>query len=210
MMCKEVGALGLGFTARSSKLAVALGEKLLGMHMKGGDQDSKRKALVENLSRQFYAHAYPVSRTEALEMGLAVNKTRDETFEDLIWKLWLDIEDEFQERRPFHPLLELFGGGHDEAVKPLLSSVPQWIMPANLPIQNILQTNAKDLESTLTGGKHRQFDPIAFMIVSGIMESCRLAYRFESRGKILASRMPDLSVQFSCIPTLQNWVKVSK
>lgn len=39
--CKEVGSLGIGFTARSSKLAVDLGERLLALHMKDDDNRSK-------------------------------------------------------------------------------------------------------------------------------------------------------------------------
>ena len=46
--CKEVGSLGVGFTARSSKLAVALAERLLGMHMKDDDNcgSQKRTCLI--------------------------------------------------------------------------------------------------------------------------------------------------------------------
>jgi ATP-dependent protease ClpP protease subunit len=206
MTCKEVGTLGVGLTARSSKLAAALGEKLLGMHMKEGDQSSKRKALVENLSRQFYAHAYPVSRTEAIQMGLAVNKERDEKLEDLMWRLWLDLEEEFMERWPFHPMTELLS--REPVAKVLLSPVPQWNLPPNLPIQNICQTNAQELEKVLAGKANLRVEPVPFQIISAIMESTRLAYRFVSKGQILASRLPDLNVQFKCLTASQSWEKV--
>ena len=43
---------------------MAMGEKLLSLHMKAKEEESKRKTLVENLSREFYSHSYPVSRKE--------------------------------------------------------------------------------------------------------------------------------------------------
>ena len=58
--CKEVGTIGLGFMRRSSKLAVALGERLLGMHL-DDPAGVKVKSIVEKLSRQFHSHSYPVS-----------------------------------------------------------------------------------------------------------------------------------------------------
>src|ERR1043166_7401975 len=77
LTCKEVGSLGIGFTARSSKLAVDLGERLLAMHMKDDDSGSKLRSIVENMSRKFQSHSYPVNRTEALELGLLVNRSRN-------------------------------------------------------------------------------------------------------------------------------------
>ena len=82
--CREVGSLGIGFTARSSKLAVDLGERLLAMHMKDDDTRSKLRTIVENMSRKFQSHAYPVSRTEALDIGLPVSKERDNRKPDLM------------------------------------------------------------------------------------------------------------------------------
>jgi hypothetical protein len=128
--CKEVGTLGVGFTARSSKLAVSLGERLVGMHLTDDASGTKRKSLVEKLSRQFHSHAYPVSRKEALDIELPVNRERDPALEALMWELWLDLEDELQERRPFSPIIELLNS--PEAAK-LLAPVPQLVLPANAP-----------------------------------------------------------------------------
>lgn len=75
--CKEVGTLGIGFTARSSKLAVDLGERLLSLHMKDDDIGSRLRTIIQNMSRKFQSHAYPVNRKEALDIGLPVNKERD-------------------------------------------------------------------------------------------------------------------------------------
>ena len=75
--CKEVTSLGIGFTVRSSKLAVNLAERLLALHMTEDEEKAKIPSIVENLSRKFQSHGYPVDRDEAIEIGLPVNKERD-------------------------------------------------------------------------------------------------------------------------------------
>ena len=45
IVCKEVSSIGIGFTARSSKLAIDLGERLLAMHMKDDESRSKLRSI---------------------------------------------------------------------------------------------------------------------------------------------------------------------
>ncbi len=99
--CREVGTLGVGVTARSSKLAVALGEKLLNMPRKPGDDAARLSSVIENLSRKFHSHAHPIGRKEATDILLPVNKERDPVLEKLMWDVWLDLEEELKERTPF-------------------------------------------------------------------------------------------------------------
>ncbi len=122
MTCKEVGTLGIGFTARSSKLAVDLGERLLALHMKDDEAGTVLRSIVQNMSRKFQSHAYPVSRDEALDIGLPVKKNRDEALEKLMWSAWLNLENELKERTPFDPVIELMNSS--EASK-LMAPVPQ-------------------------------------------------------------------------------------
>src|SRR5205814_5566666 len=114
-------SLGIGFTARSSRLAVDLGERLLALHMNDDDSRSKLRSIVENMSKKFQSHAYPVNRSEAIEIGLPINKKRDKHLETLMWNLWLNIEEELKENIPFDPILELLQS--QEAAK-LLAPVP--------------------------------------------------------------------------------------
>ncbi len=136
LTCKEVGSLGIGLTARSSRLAVDLGERLLALHMKS-DVVSKPRSIAENMSRKFQSHAYPVNRDEAIEIGLPVNKQRDNELEKSMWELWLHIERDLKERSPFDIVLELLRS--KEASK-LLSPVPQLEGPLSrcneLPLQH--------------------------------------------------------------------------
>lgn len=204
--CKEVGSLGVGFTSRSAKLAVALGERLLGFHMKddngGGAKptvaaDGRRKSVVESLSRQFHSHAYPVSRTEAIEIGLSVSD-RDPTLESLMWEAWLDLEDEPKERKPFSPIFELLSSA--QAAK-LLSPVPQLDLPGNTPTP-MLQAEMDAIN------KGMKIDPVDFEHIDAIMESSSLSHRGVTKGTILASRLPDLNLQYNVLVKFRGWEKM--
>jgi hypothetical protein len=197
--CREVGSLGVGFTARSQKLAIDLGERLLGMHMRDDDTSNRNRTLVENLSRQFHSHSYPVSRTEAINIGLPVNKDRDPALESLMWLLWLDLEKEMKERQRFHPITEILNS--EEAAK-LLSPVPQLSMPSNAPNANYFQSSIDDVKKAGV-----DINPVDFETVDAIIESSRLAYRGVTQGKILASRQPDLILQFNALVTFNGWKK---
>ena len=197
--CKEVGTLGVGFTARSQTLAVALGERLLSMHMGDDDNGARNRNLIENLSRQFQHHSYPVSRSEAIDIGLAVNKERDIKLESLMWSVWLDLEDELQERKPFSPIIELLNSTQGDR---LLSPVPQLQLPCNSPSPTYVQATMDEVKKGA-----EMVEPVDFEHVDAIMESPRLAYRGITRGKILASRLPDLEVQYNALVTFRGWEK---
>lgn len=196
--CKEVGSLGIGFTARSSKLAVDLGERLLALHMKDDESRSKLRNIVENMSRKFQSHAYPVSRTEALDIGLPVVKDRDEKLERFMWKAWLDLEGSLREREPFDPIAELLNSS--EAGK-LLAPVPQLHIPMSASAVASFQTQFGDL----TGAVTERIDPIDFEFVTAIVESSRGAHTQTVKGKILATRNPDLNIQYNVLFTSRMW-----
>lgn len=198
LICKEVGTLGVGFTARSSKLALALAERLLGFHIKDDPTGAKRKSLVENISRTFHSHAYPVSRSEAIKMDLPVNKERDLLLEDMMWALWLDLEADLKEREPFSPIIELLNS--TQATK-LLLAIPQLTLPINAPSPTYSQTDLQTVQTAANVG----VDPVAFEHVDAMIESGRLAYRGVTKGKILACRTPDLNIQYNSIIYFRGW-----
>jgi hypothetical protein len=199
MMCKEVSSLGVGFTARTSRLAVALGEQLLNLHIDNDESGAKKKALLENMSRQFHSHAYPVSRQEAIKVDLPVVKDRDTVLEELMWKLWLDLEEELQERVPFHPILELLNS--PEAAT-LLSPIPQLNLPPNAAQPSNFQA---DVQTVID--KSKFVNPVEFSTIEAIMESSRLANWSVAKGKILASMQPDLTLQYNRLFTFRGWEK---
>jgi hypothetical protein len=200
LTCREVGSVGVGFTSRSQKLAVGLGQRLLGMHM-GDDDKGTNKTLVENLSSQFHTHSWPLSRKEAIEIGLPVNKERDPTLEALMWSLWLDMEQELLERTPFDPLAVVLNS--PEGAK-LLSPAPQLELPANAGQPMNYQASIDEVNKA-----SKLVEPVEFETVEAIMESARLAYRGITKGKILASRQPDLNLHFNVLVLFKGWEKTT-
>lgn len=85
--CEEVGSVAVGAAARGAQLGVTMGEKLLNLHMGEGDR-GKARAISEKLTRDFFHHGYPVSRSEARSIGLPIAAS-DPAVEDLMWQTTL-------------------------------------------------------------------------------------------------------------------------
>jgi len=200
--CKEVGSLGIGFTARSSKLAIDLGERLLALHMKDDDIGGKIRSIVQNMSRKFQSHAYPVNRKEALEIGLPVNKERDKDLEKLMWDVWLSIEKDLKERSPFDILIEVLKS--PEAPK-LLGSVPQLDIPTAATMGAHYNTSIADLMKQ----SQERINPVDFELTNAFVESSRLAFCNVTRGKILCCRTPDLVIKYNRVITSFEWETAS-
>jgi Serine dehydrogenase proteinase len=200
VICKEVGSLGIGFTARSSKLALDLGERLLALHMKDDESRSKLRSIVENMSKKFKSHNYPVSRIEALEIGLQVNKKRDEDLEKLMWSVWLDLEKDLKESRPFDDIQELLRSpeGHK-----LLAPIPQLTIPMVASPTASFQTTMADV----TGAANVAINPVDFEHINAVVESSRAAYAHVTKGKILSCRNPDLVLHYNRVVMSDEWEK---
>lgn len=200
MTCKEITSLGIGYSARSSKLAVDLAERLLTRHMKDEEQKPKVRNIVESMSRKFQAHAYPISRSEAIAMQLPVDEKRDGELENLMWTAWLELEAEMKETEPFDIVSELLKSS--EADK-LLAPVPQLDIAAPVTAGSNYQTSLQDLIDRTTS----RVEPVSFTVTGVIIDSARLGYAFVTKGKILASRLPDLRIQYSLFVQSNAWDK---
>jgi Serine dehydrogenase proteinase len=199
--CREVGTLGIGFTARSSKLAVNLAERLLELHMKSEEEKAKIPSIVDNMSRKFHSHGWPVTRKEAIGIGLPANKDRDETLEKLMWEAWLSIEADLKENSPFHPLYEVLNSG--EAPK-LLKPVAQIDLPMPAEGTNThFQQSIKDVKDNLSDS----VNPVDFEVQLAIVESSKLAHTSMARGKILSCRTPNMVIQWNALTTFRGWKK---
>jgi hypothetical protein len=199
--CREVGSLGIGFSARSSKLAVDLGERLLALHMKDDENRSRLRTIVKNMSRKFQSHAYPVNREEAKELGLAVNARNDPKLEKMMWDTWLDIEEDLMENVPFNPISELMDS--PEATK-LLAPVPQLDIPLCAKASADFHTTLADVVATAT----TKINPVDFEVKDAIVESSRAAYAHVNKGKILSHRTPDLVIRYHMIIKSSLWEDV--
>ena len=176
----EVGFVGIGVAARAAQLTQSMGEKLLKLHMKSESQAQKAKVISESLNTKFFHHGYPVSRSEAKEIGLPVAE-RDPTSESLMRSIWLDIEAELQLREPFSPVQVL----KDDPASAATLFAP---VAAGAPVAAVASS--------------------AFSLIGGLMESRRHATRMVTDGDILAMRQADLSLKVSVMTHRQGWVNV--
>lgn len=102
MFATDVGATAIGIAARSGSLSQKLGIKMLQTHLHGSDS-KESQSIVDKLNKEFFNHGYPVSKTEAKEIGLPVAKG-DAKLEQAIWDVWLEIEKDLKMRVPFNPM----------------------------------------------------------------------------------------------------------
>ncbi len=186
LICKDVGAIQIGISKRSSYLALSLGEKLLTLHM--GDQN-KVKAIAEALNKSFYHHGYPLGRNEAKGIGLKVKEPPEE-LEKLMWQVWEDIEAEMECKKPFNPLEVIL---NDPKAANLLAPVPQVQIPANLP-KEIME---KVIQNVLQQINVIQIEPIDYKLFIASLESTRCRSTFEVVNKLLACRMPDMNISYN-------------
>jgi len=175
----EVGFVGIGVAARSAQLTQTMAEKLLRLHMKSENQMQKAKLISEALNTKFFHHGYPVSRSEAKEIGLPVSASNPE-IESLMWKTWLDIESELKLREPFSPMQVLKTNAACATLfAPVVAGAPAAPTPA-----------------------------AGFTQIGAIMESQRKATRAIAEGEIFAARMPDLSIKVSVMQQRDGWIDI--
>lgn len=196
--CNEVGATTVGTAARGARLSLSLGEKLLLMHMKDDADAQKARGIAEALNKEFFHHGYPVGRVEARKLGLKVPEKNDPEVERLMWAIWKDIEGEMRVREQFTLTGEL---SSNPGAAALFGPIPQLNIPATLPPQVLNQILGQVLQAV-------SVQPVDFEILAAVVESTRLASRFVSRGKILATRMPDMQLAVNPVPTRTGWETV--
>ena len=173
---EEVGFVGIGVAARSAQLSASMAEKLLRLHMKSDDQAQKAKVISEALNTKFFHHGYPVSRTEATEIGLRIAPSDRET-ESLLWNIWLDISTELQLRQPFSPVQVL---RDDPNCGAIFAPVP----PGSPPV---VPAPAKFANTTI------------------IVESSRRITHNIVEGEVGAVKTPDQKLNISVLTIRSKW-----
>lgn len=199
--CDEVTPLGVGASARSALLSVSLGEKLLQLHMKGGDEQRKAREIAEKLTKDYFHHGYPVNRSEAKEIGLKV-ADRDEQLEDLMWQIWTDISDELKLREPHNPLRVLVD---NPACQPLFAPIPMIQLPANLPPALAQQTFQQILQQIGVV----DVPPAPFETIQAVVESTRHALRYITSGFVVGTKAADHQIRISTLNVRQQWTNVA-
>lgn len=195
LICKDVGAIPIGVAKRGTNLALSMGEKLLSLHMK---DKSKATAIAEALNKSFYNHGYPVGRSEAKSIGLSIIEP-EPLLENLMWKIWENIETELECNKPFNPLEIIFN--HQETAS-LLAPVPQIQLPTNLPPQIAQQAYNAILQQIQV----ISINPLDYEVTNATLESARCRSKFITKGKINAVRKPDMNIAVNIITTSCGWV----
>lgn len=197
LFCRQFSPAFVGKAARSALLSQSLGAKLLLTHMANDDKQRPRR-IVEALNKSYYHHGYPINRAEARGNELPVAEDGKVTqVEALIWKIWRDIEDEFEFRKPFSPGLVLMQSAQAAQI---LAPVPQLNIPANTP-----EPVVQEIFKSLIANAIQPISPVDFAYAPVVVESLRRASCFRVRGKVLACRMPNLNIQSNVIFTAKGW-----
>ena len=193
--CQEVGTVSIGSAARVARLSIAMCEKLLKMHMVK-DQAQQALVIAEGLNKNFFHHGYPVSRTEAREIGLKIAKSNGR-LEDLVWKTWSSIEADLGFRQGFSPIALL---RRTEECAPLFGPVPSVTIPPGTPDSLAHQVYAQVLEHAAC-----TVPPVPHRTVHGIVESQRHSCHYIRDGLIFASRGLNSGIVYNDMVVDSGW-----
>ncbi|MEW5989120.1 MAG: hypothetical protein AB1791_21040, partial [Chloroflexota bacterium] len=195
LLSKDVGAIPIGSAKRSSQLSLSLGAKLLGLHME--DKDEAR-AIAEALNKAFFHHGYPVGRHEARQIKLPIEDPPAE-LEELLWRVWLSLEEEMACNVPFNPLEIVLSNPEAAAA---LSHVQQVQMPANLPphVADQVYNNVLQKSVGVT-----QVPTARFELFQATIESTRGRSEFRSDGIINVTRLPNMTYSIAVNTISSRW-----
>lgn len=104
ILANKVHPLALGNVERFLLQSRMIARKILSLHMK--DEASKHRIdeIVETLASKLYFHGHPINRREAKEdLGLSAVSYPSQQLEAAIWRLYLDFEEELQNRVAWDP-----------------------------------------------------------------------------------------------------------
>lgn len=191
-VAEEIGAVPLGMGARGSRMATTLAERLLRTHSRPEDE-AATSAIAKALSADYFHHGYPLSRTEARQLGLPITDP-EAPLAEAMWAVWLDVVRQLAHRQ------------HWDSTA-ILARTPE-AAPLFTPVR---QTDAVEgLAHEPVPIRETAVPPVPFEIVTALMESRRQASRQVTRGRILATRLPDLSLRVNVLNEFVGWEDVGE
>lgn len=110
-----VHPLALGNVQRIHLCIRLLAKKLFNLHMDIEKDAYKIDEIIKTLTEERFAHAYPISRSEAKEIKLNVKKP-DNNLEVAMWSLYKEYEALLKLREPFDPTWTLAGQPHKQEI----------------------------------------------------------------------------------------------
>ncbi len=103
ILANQIHPLALGNVRRSISQSRMMASKLLNLHISPKEQH-KITEIADNLTSKLFYHGHPINRKEAREqIGLDTVRDAPLELEALMWKLYLEYEDELKLLAPFKP-----------------------------------------------------------------------------------------------------------
>lgn len=101
-LSRKVHPLALGNVKRHISQSRMMANKLLSLHMDRTKDTHKIEEIVDNLTSKLYFHGHPINRQEAREhVGLTTVVDPPQKVEKLMWRLYLDYEEEMKLEQPY-------------------------------------------------------------------------------------------------------------
>jgi len=109
VLAKEVHPLALGHVDRNLHQARLVAERLLRTHIQDVDDDTIA-SIVDTMASGLHHHSHPINRLEAeKDLGLKFIEKPSPVVEKVMWKLYKEYEEAFENRIPFDPAADLTG-----------------------------------------------------------------------------------------------------
>lgn len=102
LLVEKLHPLSIGNAYRAYRMARLLTERLLWLHMDKAKDAKKIKRIIKEITGDITIHAFPVDRDEAAELGLKIEKARDE-LDKIMRDLYGIYATEMKLGQPFHP-----------------------------------------------------------------------------------------------------------
>jgi hypothetical protein len=110
ILARKVHPLALGNVERFLSQSRMIARKLLNTHRNSNVSERDIEDIVENLASKLYFHGHPINRTEAKdELRLDVARDVSPELEVAMWDLYADYAQDFRNREPFQPFVDLYG-----------------------------------------------------------------------------------------------------
>jgi hypothetical protein len=163
--------LEIGFAKRGYHLSLSASVKLLKTHM----LDNERiESIAMALNESYYHHGYPISRKEAINIGLKITKPNSQ-LESIMWDIWLDYCDEMKCDTAF------------DIAEEVMNYLQSKQFVSNDVVGNFADNTPPDIPaqtSTYSAGQNTetvQSTQIEIPNLIGSIESSRLAYACEHK-----------------------------
>lgn len=196
LLCKNdiIDPINLGTTKRSQQLSIALGEKMLSMHMKDAE---KAHTIAEKLNSSFYHHGYTVGRKEAESMGLNV-QTPPPALQELMWSVWSSLCCDMECNKPFDLMAEIMNNPSFEYLKTAQTvSVPINI-PAPITQQIVAQITAQNCAAQVR-------NTVVLRRLLAVIESVRCRSGVFLESNVLAWRNIDGNISVNVTDSTKGW-----